>query len=108
MGIDIRLSRSIKMRIGRNPSSNTNTNPTPNLNLNFNPTPTSTSTQMSTPTSNCDCKRRVRSWSVKPALFDNQGREYNRAAERYLKEMWGQRHVGLHQAFTMGIFATVF
>ncbi|OJJ53842.1 hypothetical protein ASPSYDRAFT_161741, partial [Aspergillus sydowii CBS 593.65] len=58
--------------------------------------------------SNCNCKRRVRSWSVKPALFDNQGRGYNRAAERYLKEMWGQRHVGLHQAFTMGIFATVF
>lgn len=106
MGIDIRLSRSIKMRIGRNPISNTNTNPNPNLNLNLNPTPTPT--QMSTPASSCDCKRRVRSWSVKPALFDNQGREYNRAAERYLKEMWGQRHVGLHQAFTMGIFATVF
>ncbi|KAL4994589.1 hypothetical protein BDV10DRAFT_149329 [Aspergillus recurvatus] len=55
----------------------------------------------------CNCNRFIRSWSVKPALFDNRGREFNRAAERYLKEMWGQRHVGLHQAFTMGVFATV-
>lgn len=104
MGIDIRLSRSIKMRIGKNSSSNAN--PNPNLNLNLNTSPSLS--QISNPASNCDCKRRIRSWSVKPALFDNQGREYNRAAERYLKEMWGQRHVGLHQAFTMGIFATVF
>ncbi|KAL6233939.1 hypothetical protein BDW75DRAFT_176414 [Aspergillus navahoensis] len=56
---------------------------------------------------NCNCNRLIRSWSVKPALFDNRGREFNRAAERYLKEMWSQRHVGLHQAFTMGVFATV-
>ncbi|KAL2813193.1 hypothetical protein BDW59DRAFT_176813 [Aspergillus cavernicola] len=35
----------------------------------------------------CDCKRRVRSWSVKPALIDARGREFNRAAERYLKEI---------------------
>ncbi|KAL4779941.1 hypothetical protein BJX76DRAFT_65434 [Aspergillus varians] len=55
----------------------------------------------------CDCSRRIRSWSVKPALFDHRGRECNRAAERYLKEMWGQRHVGLHEAFTMEVFATV-
>ncbi|KAL3460021.1 hypothetical protein BJX64DRAFT_263782 [Aspergillus heterothallicus] len=55
----------------------------------------------------CDCKRRVRSWSVKPALMDARGREFNRAAERCLKEMWSQRHVGLHQAFTMSIFATM-
>lgn len=92
------------MRIGKNSSSNAN--PNPNLNLNLNTSPSLS--QISNPASNCDCKRRIRSWSVKPALFDNQGREYNRAAERYLKEMWVQRHVGLHQAFTMGIFATVF
>ncbi|KAL2811236.1 hypothetical protein BJX63DRAFT_285097 [Aspergillus granulosus] len=55
----------------------------------------------------CDCKRRVRSWSVKPTLMDARGREFNRAAERYLKEMWSQRHVGLHQAFTMSIVATM-
>ncbi|GLA72998.1 hypothetical protein AtubIFM55763_003893 [Aspergillus tubingensis] len=55
----------------------------------------------------CDCKRRVRSWSVKPALIDARGREFNRAAERYLREMWSQRHVGLHRAFTMGVFTTV-
>jgi hypothetical protein len=55
----------------------------------------------------CDCKRRVRSWSVKPTLMDARGRDFNRAAERYLKEMWSQRHVGLHQAFTMSVFATV-
>ncbi|KAF9885408.1 hypothetical protein FE257_012930 [Aspergillus nanangensis] len=55
----------------------------------------------------CDCKRRVRSWSVKPTLIDAHGREYNRAAERYLKEMWGQRHVGLHRAFTLGYFNTL-
>lgn len=103
MGIDIRLCRSINMRIGKISSSNTNTN----TNTNLNPTPTPMPTS-SNPVSNCNCKRRVRSWSVKPALFDSQGRGYNRAAERYLKEMWGQRHVGLHQAFTMGIFATVF
>ncbi|KAE8384786.1 SNARE domain protein [Aspergillus alliaceus] len=30
----------------------------------------------------CDCNRRVRSWSVKPALIDDRGREYNRAAEK--------------------------
>ncbi|KAL4947784.1 hypothetical protein BDW69DRAFT_106977 [Aspergillus filifer] len=47
------------------------------------------------------------SWSVKPALSTNRGREYNRAAERYLKEMWGKRHVGLHEAFTVGVFASV-
>ncbi|PWY79716.1 SNARE domain protein [Aspergillus heteromorphus CBS 117.55] len=35
----------------------------------------------------CDCKRRVRSWSVKPALIDARGREFNRAAERYLREI---------------------
>ncbi|KAL2843156.1 hypothetical protein BJY01DRAFT_235740 [Aspergillus pseudoustus] len=35
----------------------------------------------------CDCKRRVRSWSVKPTLMDAKGREFNRAAERYLKEI---------------------
>ncbi|KAH8434511.1 uncharacterized protein LDX57_012154 [Aspergillus melleus] len=52
----------------------------------------------------CDCKRRVRSWSVKPALIDAHGREFNRAAERYLKESWTQRHVGLHRAFAMGCF----
>ncbi|KAF5867086.1 hypothetical protein ETB97_004006 [Aspergillus alliaceus] len=55
----------------------------------------------------CDCNRRVRSWSVKPALIDDRGREYNRAAEKYLKEMWTQRHVGLHQVFTMGYFSIV-
>ncbi|KAL5334391.1 hypothetical protein BJX70DRAFT_378379 [Aspergillus crustosus] len=55
----------------------------------------------------CDCKRRARSWSVKPTLFDSRGREFNRAAERYLKEMWSQRHAGLHQAYAMGVFATV-
>ncbi|KAB8205345.1 hypothetical protein BDV34DRAFT_101245 [Aspergillus parasiticus] len=55
----------------------------------------------------CDCKRRVRSWSVKPALIDDQGRQYNRAAEKYLKDMWTQRHVGLHQVFTMGYFNIV-
>ncbi|KAL4886195.1 hypothetical protein BJY04DRAFT_178602 [Aspergillus karnatakaensis] len=55
----------------------------------------------------CDCKRQARSWSVKPAMFDARGRDYNRAAERYLKEMWSQRHAGLHQAFAMGVFATV-
>jgi hypothetical protein len=52
----------------------------------------------------CDCKRRVRSWSVKPALIDDRGRAFNRAAEKYLKEMWTQRHVGLQQVFTMGYF----
>lgn len=52
----------------------------------------------------CDCKRRVRSWSVKPTLIDAHGRDFNRAAERYLKEMWSQRHVGLHRAFAMGYF----
>ncbi|RHZ53968.1 SNARE domain protein [Aspergillus thermomutatus] len=41
----------------------------------------------------CDCRRRVRSWSVKPAVIDARGREFNRAAERYLKETWSQRHV---------------
>ncbi|KAL4742136.1 hypothetical protein BDV11DRAFT_181647 [Aspergillus similis] len=56
---------------------------------------------------NCNCNWLIRSWSVKPTLFDNRGREFNRAAERYLKEMWSQRHVGLHQAFTMGVMATV-
>ncbi|KAL4985088.1 hypothetical protein BDW68DRAFT_5385 [Aspergillus falconensis] len=56
---------------------------------------------------NCNCDRLIRSWSVKPVLFDDRGREFNFAAERYLKEMWSQRHVGLHQAFTMGVFATV-
>ncbi|KAL2862570.1 uncharacterized protein BJX67DRAFT_295500 [Aspergillus lucknowensis] len=55
----------------------------------------------------CDCKRRVRSWSVKPTLMDARGREFNRAAERYLKEMWSQRHVGLQQAFTRSIFTTM-
>ncbi|KAL4888601.1 SNARE domain protein [Aspergillus ambiguus] len=35
----------------------------------------------------CSYWRRVRSWSVKPALVDAGGREYNRAAERYLKEI---------------------
>ncbi|KAL2793396.1 hypothetical protein BJX66DRAFT_326063 [Aspergillus keveii] len=35
----------------------------------------------------CDCKRRVRSWSVKPTLMDERGRDFNRAAERYLKEI---------------------
>ncbi|KAE8348436.1 SNARE domain protein [Aspergillus coremiiformis] len=35
----------------------------------------------------CDCKRRVRSWSLKPALIDDRGREYNRAAEKYLKDI---------------------
>ncbi|OOO11813.1 hypothetical protein OAory_01082830 [Aspergillus oryzae] len=55
----------------------------------------------------CDCKRRVRSWSVKPALIDDQGRQYNRAAEKYLKDMWTQRHAGLHQVFTMGYFNVV-
>ncbi|KKK12218.1 hypothetical protein ARAM_002409 [Aspergillus rambellii] len=55
----------------------------------------------------CDCKRRLRSWSVKPALIDARGREFNRAAERYLKDMWSQRHVGLHRALTMGFFAPV-
>ncbi|KAE8380762.1 SNARE domain protein [Aspergillus bertholletiae] len=35
----------------------------------------------------CDCKRRVRSWSVKPALIDDRGRQYNRAAEKYLKDI---------------------
>ncbi|KAI9367744.1 hypothetical protein BJX61DRAFT_537817 [Aspergillus egyptiacus] len=34
----------------------------------------------------CDCKQRVRSWSVKPALMDAKGREFNRTAERYLRE----------------------
>lgn len=52
----------------------------------------------------CDCRRRVRSWSVKPTLIDAHGRDFNRAAERYLKEMWSQRHVGLHRAFAMGYF----
>ncbi|KAL4964361.1 uncharacterized protein BDV14DRAFT_76454 [Aspergillus stella-maris] len=47
------------------------------------------------------------SWSVKPTLSTNRGREFNRAAERYLKEMWGKRHVGLHEAFTVGVFASV-
>ncbi|KAL4942766.1 hypothetical protein BDV06DRAFT_191490 [Aspergillus oleicola] len=47
------------------------------------------------------------SWSVKQTLFTNHGRELNRAAERYLKEMWGKRHVGLHEAFTVGVFASV-
>ncbi|RDW93054.1 uncharacterized protein DSM5745_00376 [Aspergillus mulundensis] len=55
----------------------------------------------------CNCNRLIRSWSVKPALFDSRGKDYDRAAERYLKEMWSQRHVGLHQAFTMGVFAAV-
>ena len=55
----------------------------------------------------CDCKRRARSWSVKPVLVDARGRGYNRDAERYLKEMWGQRHVGLHRAFMIGQFTTV-
>ncbi|XHF99242.1 hypothetical protein AWENTII_002747 [Aspergillus wentii] len=55
----------------------------------------------------CDCKRRARSWSVKPVLIDARGREYNRAAERYLREMWSQRHVGLHRAFMTGQFSTI-
>ena len=55
----------------------------------------------------CDCKRRARSWSVKPALIDARGREFNREAEHYLREMWSERHVGLHRAFTMGYFNTV-
>ncbi|KAF7125900.1 hypothetical protein CNMCM5793_002259 [Aspergillus hiratsukae] len=54
----------------------------------------------------CDCRRHVRSWSVKPAVIDARGREFNRAAEKYLKEMWSQRHIGLHRAFTMGYFST--
>ncbi|GES58082.1 SNARE domain protein [Aspergillus terreus] len=55
----------------------------------------------------CNCKRRVRSWSVKPTLIDARGREFNRAAERYLKDMWSQRHVGLHRTFTLGYFNTL-
>ena len=55
----------------------------------------------------CDCKRRARSWSVKPALIDSRGREYNRAAEKYLRKMWGQRHVGLHRACMAGQFTTI-
>ncbi|KAL4929697.1 uncharacterized protein BDV17DRAFT_54236 [Aspergillus undulatus] len=47
------------------------------------------------------------SWSVKPALFDTRGRKSNRAAERYLKEMWGKRHVGLHEAFTVNLFSNI-
>ncbi|KAI9041789.1 uncharacterized protein KD926_006513 [Aspergillus affinis] len=43
----------------------------------------------------CDCKRRVRSWSVKPALIDHAG-VLDRTAERYLKEMWTQRHGPYH------------
>ncbi|KAL3470424.1 hypothetical protein BJX99DRAFT_251214 [Aspergillus californicus] len=35
----------------------------------------------------CDCKRQARSWSVKPALIDARGKEFNRAAERYLKDI---------------------
>ena len=54
----------------------------------------------------CDCKRRARSWSVKPALIDARGREHNIAAEKYLKETWNQRHVGLHRAFMTGQFTT--
>ncbi|GIJ85289.1 hypothetical protein Asppvi_004145 [Aspergillus pseudoviridinutans] len=54
----------------------------------------------------CDCRSRVRSWSVKPAVIDARGREFNRAAEKYLKEMWSQRHIGLHRAFTTGYFNT--
>ncbi|KAL4903371.1 hypothetical protein BDW74DRAFT_39454 [Aspergillus multicolor] len=59
------------------------------------------------PSTACNCNRLIRSWSVKPALFDERGKDYDRAAERYLKDMWSQRHVGLHQAFTMGVFAVV-
>ncbi|OGM44829.1 SNARE domain protein [Aspergillus bombycis] len=55
----------------------------------------------------CDCKRQVKSWSVKPALIDDRGRQYNRAAEKYLKDMWTQRNVGLHQVCTMGYFNIV-
>lgn len=54
----------------------------------------------------CDCKRRARSWSVKPALIDSRGRDYNRAAEKYLRKMWSQRHVGLHRACMAGQFIT--
>ncbi|KAL4977113.1 hypothetical protein BDW66DRAFT_42475 [Aspergillus desertorum] len=56
---------------------------------------------------NCNYNRLIRSWSVKPALFDTRGRKFNRAAEQYLKEIWSERHVGLHQAFTTGVFATM-
>lgn len=54
----------------------------------------------------CDCKRRAWSWSVKPTLIDARGRDHNRAAEKYLKEMWSQRHVGLHRALMSGQFST--
>lgn len=50
----------------------------------------------------CDCRSRVRSWSAKLAVSDAQGQEFNQAAQKYLKEMWNQRHIGLHRAFTMG------
>lgn len=56
----------------------------------------------------CDCKRRARSWSVRPALIDSRGRDYNRAAEKYLRETWSQRHAGLHRAFMAGQFTTFF
>ncbi|KAL4918449.1 hypothetical protein BDW62DRAFT_181427 [Aspergillus aurantiobrunneus] len=93
MGINkgISMDMDLGMIIGKSIAAKQRTGPVPNT----------------TASPGCDCKRRVRSWSVKPALFDNRGREYNRAAERYLKEKWSQRHVGLHEAFTMGIFATV-
>ncbi|KAL4867489.1 hypothetical protein BDV12DRAFT_171290 [Aspergillus spectabilis] len=86
------------------------------------PTPTSTATEkclFSTPLDqywdawrdipdlgciDCDCKLRGRSWSVKPALFDARGREFNRAAEKYLKEMWSQRHAGVSSGVCDGSF----
>ncbi|KAL4804933.1 hypothetical protein BDV18DRAFT_141572 [Aspergillus unguis] len=80
-----------------------NTTTLPNSLLNADPT----LSPNTTPTCTCSCPRLIRSWSVKPALFDSRGREANRAAEQYLKEMWNQRHVGLHQAFMMGVFAAV-
>ncbi|EAW14815.1 uncharacterized protein ACLA_002260 [Aspergillus clavatus NRRL 1] len=54
----------------------------------------------------CDCKRRVRSWSVRPAVIDARGREFNRAAQRYLKEMWCQRHIGPQQESTFCCYDT--
>lgn len=55
----------------------------------------------------CDCKRRARSWSIKPALIDGRARSYNLAAERYLRDMWSKRHVGLHRAATEGYCVSI-
>ncbi|KAE8147048.1 SNARE domain protein [Aspergillus avenaceus] len=35
----------------------------------------------------CDCKRRVRSWSVKPALIDDGGCELNYEAQNFLRDI---------------------